>query len=188
MRYRYATESDATAMSDLFAANHHQALTERQREEQGFVQGGLDAPALRALAARGNLLLADDEGRVAGFLGLSAAEDVAAKSPPVQALLAAQDSLRWEDAALSEARWLLYGPVVVDADYRGQGVARGLFDLALSTASGRADAVVAFIETANRQSWRVHVEGFGMRPLGEVFADGRTYGIVAAPVRRSVDT
>jgi hypothetical protein len=47
----------------------------------------------------------------------------------------------------------------------------------------RADAIVAFVEDANQRSRRVHVEGFGMLPLGEFVADGRTYGVVAAPAQ-----
>ncbi|MEU9104506.1 GNAT family N-acetyltransferase [Streptomyces xanthophaeus] len=87
----------------------------------------------------------------------------------------------WRGRPLGEVRWLLYGPVVVDAAYRGHGVARGLFTLALREAAGRADAVVAFIESGNEPSWRVHVDGFGMSPLGKYAAGGRTYSAVAAP-------
>lgn len=47
-----------------------------------------------------------------------------------------------------------------------KGVARGLYTAALRAGSGRADAMVAFIELANRTSWRVHVDGFGMTPMG----------------------
>ncbi|MFJ6756675.1 MULTISPECIES: GNAT family N-acetyltransferase [unclassified Streptomyces] len=181
MEYRYATEADAPAMAELFAANHHDALTERQRAEQGFVQGRFDAGVLRAMARARELLVADDRGRVAGLLALSVAADLADPSPPVAGLLRAQDTLEWEGHPLGEARWLLYGPVVVDAAYRGRGVARALFTMAVAAASERADAVVAFIEAGNVPSWKVHVDGFGMTPLGDYVAGGRTYSAVAAP-------
>ncbi|MET9533866.1 MULTISPECIES: GNAT family N-acetyltransferase [unclassified Streptomyces] len=213
MHYRYATEADAPAMAELFAANRRDALTERQRSEQGFVQGNFDVAALRAMARAGSLLVADDTAdaddradaddahdagepggpgssseprhaaRVVGLLALSSPEQMSSPPPPVRALLDAQDSLHWQGRPLSSWRWLMYGPVVVDAACRGRGVARGLFDLAVEAAAGRADAVVAFIEAENRASWRVHVDGFGMRPLGEYTADGRTYSAVAAPAR-----
>ncbi|MFJ7268983.1 GNAT family N-acetyltransferase [Streptomyces sp. NPDC099050] len=77
-------------------------------------------------------------------------------------------------------RWLLYGPVVVAAAYRGRGIARGLFTTALEAASGRAEVMVAFIEMTNRASWTVHVDGLGMTPLGEFDLDGRAYGVVGA--------
>ncbi|MFG2987223.1 GNAT family N-acetyltransferase [Streptomyces sp. NPDC048258] len=179
MRYRYATESDAPAMAALFAANHRDALTPEQRARQGFVQGTFDAGTLRAMAGAGELLVADDEGRVAGLLALSVAEDMAEPPPAVAGLLQAQDVLEWQGRPLSETRWLLYGPVVVDAAYRGHGVARGLFAMAVAEAAGRAEAVVAFIEAGNLPSWRVHVEGFGMIPLGDYVVAGRTYSAVA---------
>ncbi|MGW6141158.1 GNAT family N-acetyltransferase [Streptomyces sp. NPDC055140] len=182
MIYRWATEADAPAMAALFAANHRDSLTKHQRDEQGFVQGGFDAAALRAMAAAGTLLVADDNGQVAGLLALSGPDELPAP-PPVVGLLAAQDTLRWEGRPLSEVRWLLYGPVVVDVAYRGRGVARGLFTMAVEAAAARADAVVAFIESTNRPSWRVHVDGFGMRPLGEYVVDGRAYSAVAAAAR-----
>ncbi|MGW6838485.1 GNAT family N-acetyltransferase [Streptomyces sp. NPDC054949] len=181
MRYRYATEADAPAMAALFAANHHDALTAEQRRAQGFVQGAFDEAALRAMAGDGELLVADEEGRLAGLLALSVAADLPTPPPAVLGLLAAQDALEWRGRPLSDVRWLLYGPVVVDAAFRGRGVARALFANAVAEASGRAEAVVAFIEEGNVPSWRVHVDGFGMTPLGTYEAGGRTYHAIAAP-------
>ncbi|MGW6691103.1 N-acetyltransferase family protein [Streptomyces sp. NPDC054961] len=179
MEYRYAAQADVPALAALFAAHHHDALTEEQRTEHGFVQGALGPAELSVMAAEGSLLVADDGGRIAGLLALAAPESMPAPPPPVRALLEAQGSLSWRGRPLSATRWLLYGPVVVDTAYRGQGVARGLFTRAVASASGRAEAVVAFIEEANRPSWRVHVDGFGMSPLGEFVAGGRTYRVVA---------
>ncbi|MCY0948604.1 GNAT family N-acetyltransferase [Streptomyces sp. H27-S2] len=81
----------------------------------------------------------------------------------MRTLLDAQDVLRWQGRPLRKVHWLLYGPVVVDAAFRGRGVARGLFTMAVAVAAqARAEAVVAFIEAGNAPSWRVHVDGFGM--------------------------
>ncbi|MFF4390230.1 GNAT family N-acetyltransferase [Streptomyces sp. NPDC001552] len=181
MEYRYAAEADAPAMAELFAANHHDALTERQRAEQGFVQGRLDVGALRAMVGARELLVADDGGRIVGLLALAAPTNLADPSPPVAGLLQAQGALEWQGRPLAEARWLLYGPVVVAAAYRGRGVARALFTMALAAASERAEVVVAFIEAGNVPSWKVHVDGFGMVLLGDFVAGGRTYSAVAAP-------
>ncbi|WP_145907994.1 GNAT family N-acetyltransferase [Kitasatospora viridis] len=181
MDYRYASASDAPAMAELFAANHHDALTEQQRAEQGFVQGAFDVDVLRAMAERGGLLVADDDGRLAGLLGLLSPADALNPPPPVAALLDAQDSLHWQGQPLSATRWLIYGPVVVDGAYRGRGVARGLFTAAVEAASGRAEVMVAFIELVNKTSWRVHVDGFGMTPMGEFTIGDRAYGVVGAP-------
>jgi GNAT superfamily N-acetyltransferase len=167
-------------MAAVFAASHHDALSERERAEHGFVQGRFGEAELRAMTARRELLVADDGGRVAGLLALSEPEQVPGPPPPVRAILDAQDALRWGGRPLREVRWLLYGPVVVDAAHRGRGVARGLYELALAEAAGRCEAVVAFIEAGNGPSWRVHVDGFGMVPVGEVVAGGRRYAVVAA--------
>ena len=185
MDYRYATAADALAMAELFAANHYDALTEQERAEQGFVQGGIDADTLRSMAEQGSLLVADDDGRLAGLLGLASPENMPSPPPPAKALLDAQDSLRWQGRPLRATPWLFYGPVVVAAAYRGRGVARGLFTAALQAASGRADVMVAFIELANQASWRVHVDGFGMTTLGEFTIGDRAYGVVGASTRPS---
>jgi GNAT superfamily N-acetyltransferase len=180
MDYRYATAADARVMAELFAANHQDALTEQERAEQGFVQGSFDADALRSMAGHGGFLVADDDGSLAGLLGLASPEDMPSPPPPAKALLDAQDSLRWQGRPLRATRWLFYGPVVVAAAYRGKGVARGLFTAALRAASGRADVMVAFIELANQASWGVHVDGFGMTPLGEFAIGDHVYGVVGA--------
>ncbi|MFE5805198.1 GNAT family N-acetyltransferase [Streptomyces sp. NPDC056491] len=183
MEYRYATEVDAPAMAELFAANHHDALSERQRAEQGFVQGGFDVGALRAMAGARELLVADDGGgRIAGLLALSVPTALADPPPPVVGLLRAQGALDWQGRPLAEVRWLLYGPVVVAAAYRGRGVARALFTMAVAAAAERGEAVVAFIEAGNAPSWKVHVDAFGMVPLGDYVVGGRTYTAVAAPI------
>ncbi|MGZ0204536.1 GNAT family N-acetyltransferase [Streptomyces sp. RM1] len=183
MDYRRAVAADAPAMAELFAANHYDALTEQERATQGFVQGSLDVDTLRSMAEDGGLLVADDDGRLVGLLGLASPENLPSPPPPVQALLAAQDSLEWQGRPLRDTPFLLYGPVVVAGAYRGKGVARGLFTAALRTASGRADAMIAFIELANRASWKVHVDGFGMTPLGEFTIGDRAYGVVGASTR-----
>jgi len=185
MDYRYATAADAPAMAELFAANHHDALTEQERAEQGFVQGGFDVDSLRRMAEHGGLLVADDDGRIAGLLGLAFPETMPSPPPPAKALLAAQDSLHWQGQPLRAIPWLFYGPVVVAAAYRGKGVGRGLFTAALQASSGQADLMVAFIERANHASWRVHVDGFGMTELGELTVDDRAYGVVGASTRSS---
>ncbi|MEU9034319.1 GNAT family N-acetyltransferase [Streptomyces sp. NPDC048352] len=185
MRYRYATEADAPAMARLFAANHHDALTAEQRAAQGFVQGAFGVDALRGMAGDGELLVADaGQGRVAGLLALSVAADMGDPPAAVLGLLRAQDSLTWHGRPLSGVRWLLYGPVVVDAAFRGHGVARGLYARAVEASAGRAEALVAFIESGNVPSWRVHVDAFGMTPLGEYAVAGRTYTAVATPAGR----
>ncbi|OON73824.1 GNAT family N-acetyltransferase [Streptomyces tsukubensis] len=185
MHYRYAVSEDAPALAELFAAHHYDALTERARADQGFVQGALDVVALRSMADEGSLLVAEDSGRRAGLLGLAEPGSMATPPPPVEALLHAQDALQWRGQPLGTTRWLLYGPVVVADEYRGKGVARGLFDAAARAASRRqADVMVAFIERANRISWHVHVDGFGMTPLGEFTVADRAYDVVGAATGR----
>ncbi|MFK0140639.1 GNAT family N-acetyltransferase [Streptomyces murinus] len=182
MDYRHAVATDAPAMAELFAANQYDALTERERAEQGFVQGAFDMESLRSMAEHGTLLVATDDGHLAGLLGLASPESLSSPPPPVRALLAAQDSLHWQGHPLRSTSFLLYGPVVVAAAYRGRGVARGLFTAALRSAAGRADLLIAFIELSNQTSWRVHVDGFGMTPLGDFTIGSRTYGVVGAPI------
>ncbi|MFG2877761.1 GNAT family N-acetyltransferase [Streptomyces sp. NPDC048337] len=182
MEYRYAGEGDVGQMAALFAANRRDALTERQRAEYGFVQGDFGAGALTGMVRERALLVADDSGRVAGLLGLCEPGALGEASPAVVGLLEAQGQLEWGGRALGEVPWLLYGPVVVDVAYRGRGVARGLFRMAVAEAVGRAEVIVAFIEDGNLPSWKVHVEGFGMTPLGRYVVGGRGYRAVGAPV------
>ncbi|MBL0804728.1 hypothetical protein G6539_32675, partial [Streptomyces albidoflavus] len=67
-------------------ANRHDALTERQRVEQRFVQGSFGEAALRAMAGAGNALVPEDAGALAGLVCLAASGDVPDPPPPVAAL------------------------------------------------------------------------------------------------------
>lgn len=173
------------AWTSPLEANRHDALTERQRVEQGFVQGSFGEAALRAMAGAGNVLVAEDAGGLAGLVCLAAPGDVPDPPPPVAVLLAAQDRPTWEGRPPSDTRRLLYGPVVVGAGHRGKGVARGPYEAALRAAAPRAEAVVAFIERANEASRKVHVDGFGMAVLGGYEVHGPAYDVVAAAARPS---
>jgi len=187
MEYRYAVESDAAGMAALFAANHTDVLSARAGHE--FVQGSPGEDTLRAMAGAGALLVADDSGQVAGLLMLADPQGVPSPPPPVAGILDRQETLLWDERPLSTLRWLLYGPVIVDAAHRGRGVARTLFGKALEAARDRhAEVVVAFIEAGNRHSWHAHVGGFGMRPLGDFTVDGRTYDVVATGARPQAAT
>ncbi|MFH8339996.1 GNAT family N-acetyltransferase [Streptomyces sp. AM6-12] len=152
MDYRRAVVADAPAMAELFAANHYDALTERQRAEQGFVQGALDTDALRSMAEDGSLLVAYDDGHLAGLLGLASPADIPSPPPPVRALLAAQDTPSWQGRPFRTVPFLLYGPVVVAPAYRGRGVARALFTTALQVGAAQAELLLAFIELSNQAS------------------------------------
>ncbi|MGW9342881.1 GNAT family N-acetyltransferase [Streptomyces albidoflavus] len=173
------------AWTSPLEAGRHDALTERQRVEQRFVQGSFGEAALRAMAGAGNVLVAEDAGALAGLVCLAAPGDVPDPPPPVAVLLAAQDRPTWEGRPPSDTRRLLYGPVVVGAGHRGKGVARGPYEAALRAAAPRAEAVVAFIERANEASRKVHVDGFGMAVLGGYEVHGPAYDVVAAAARPS---
>ncbi|RKN36986.1 GNAT family N-acetyltransferase [Streptomyces hoynatensis] len=182
MHHRHATPADAPALAALYAAQHRDNLSEEERRAHGFVQGDFRLGTLRALAERRQILVAEDEaGGIAGLVGLMPPHALPEPPPPVAELLRRQDSLRWHGRPLSRLRWVLYGPVVVGAAHRRRGVARGLFTTAMRAAAPDAELVVAFIESGNESSWRVHVERFGMSPIGRFGLGGRTYHVVAAP-------
>ncbi|MFD3501937.1 hypothetical protein [Streptomyces sp. NPDC058678] len=52
------------------------------------------------MAEDGSLLVADDDEHLADLLGLASPENIPSQSPPVQALLDAQDSLEWQGRPL----------------------------------------------------------------------------------------
>jgi GNAT superfamily N-acetyltransferase len=145
---RPAHDADFRWIVDLIDRHRGEDLTAQQRSRQGFVQGHWDVPTLRRLAAGPGIVLAEVDGKPAG-VAISSAPGAVATGPASRVNeLAAQ---RFRPAA-----YFLYGPVVVDDPFRGQGVLRALDARLFAGAAGHYQVGVAFIEDSNAASLAVH--------------------------------
>ena len=143
-------------------------LAEKERAEQGFVQGVMDESALAALQDGTGIFVAESDGVLAGF-AITCAPDGTGNAAALAALEAVRDEL-----ADPAPELFLYGPTVVSPDFRGRGVLTALLTALSTDLAPRFDVGVAMVDGANAKSLAVH-EHYGMRRTKQYEVNGRTY-------------
>lgn len=171
---RRFVEADTDRVVELFRVNSREHVADPAAD--GFVQGGLEAATVRSLAEQDGVWVVEADGTVVGFA--CAAMGIAGP-PPAREIQRRADELSFHGRSLAAQSWLGYGPVVIDAGYRGRGLLRLLFDAIVTAWRGRAETGVAFVEEGNRRSMGAHVAGLGMTPIGRFDLDGRGYAVLA---------
>lgn len=140
-----------------------EALDER-RNGEGFIVSRMNEAQLTAINRGIGILVAEQENQLAGFVCLMPA-DVQPRPPVVDAMLATLATQSFAGRALSEQRVFLYGPVCLDAAWRGKGVLKRLYAAVKAHTSHDYDVGALFIDDDNPHSLAAHVQGLGMTAL-----------------------
>lgn len=166
---KQADHHDKDWIVQLYQHNSKQYLHQlNQSQEQGFVQ---DNPHFDQLVEHwidlSFIYKAEEEGVPAGFLVLQRRIDP--HGPEIlQYIQAHEHILILQERPLADLSYAAYGPILVDAKFRGKGIAKALHDRALhdlKTAS--FDAMIAFIDVDNPVSLKIH-DALGMQVLDKV--------------------
>lgn len=171
LEIRRLTEADTDWAAAIFAANARDNLTVEQQRSGGFVQGRIDAAMIAGRVAGPASVVALADGVGIGVV-LTAGADEFRQGPPGLAVEAARE------AGLTD--FFLYGPGVVDAGHRGQGVLRAMKDEVIRLATGYRWAV-GFVEHTNAASMAAH-EKTGWQSAATFDFKGRPYEVIAHPV------
>ncbi|MFC6704259.1 hypothetical protein [Flexivirga alba] len=110
---RVATVDDFPWIIELIDRNRAEQLSEQQRATAGFVQGRWNTDTLQQLLAGPGMFIAEVDGIRAG-VALSSSPGAVTTGPAGRTNELAADHF-------GDTGYFLYGPVVVDADFRGQG-------------------------------------------------------------------
>jgi predicted GNAT superfamily acetyltransferase len=133
-----ATEDDLEGILELQAAN--------QAGKGGRLSVSLPRSHIAAMMNGMPLIVARRRGRVIGFL-MTSTRAMNADIPVIRAMLAAHP---YQDDAY------VYGPICVDVDERGQGIAQAMFTELRRLQPGREG--VLFIRRDNSASLRAHAK------------------------------
>ncbi len=177
---RVAQPTDAPALAALANQYTHQHLDEAGRRG-GFLTGSFAEPAVRAMLASVPGQVAYCGSDLAGFI-INSRLELPQYGPLVQEIMRQLPTLRYRQRPLAGYHWFFYGPVLVSAPHRGQGLLRQLFEANRRTLAGRFDLGIAFIAAENEHSLRVHTQALGLTVAGEVRAEGRNWAILVFPV------
>jgi hypothetical protein len=114
---------------------------------------------------------------VAGFLNLSIAEGE--RQPPIiRQMVSHFHELHYQSKLMNEYLIFLYGPMYINAAYRGQGLLRKIFNEMKRELVGSYDVGVVFVAENNPHSLAVHVDGLGMTNVGQFEFSQKNYYIL----------
>lgn len=191
---RQAKSSDTPGILALQNRNLLSNLSEAE-QKNGFVTTAFAVAQIEALMADGGVFVAvessaDDRSEtVIGYV-FAGSWAYFAQWPIFPFMLARLPALdlggRLPFNVINEPNSFQYGPVCVDAAYRGQGVFPRLFETMRLGMCERFPIGVTFINRLNPHSYHAHTKKLGMTVIDEFEFNGRPYYGLAFDMARSV--
>ncbi|MDV7696523.1 GNAT family N-acetyltransferase [Chryseobacterium soli] len=177
---RKAEARDYPAIIELQNANTPDQLSEEEKK-QGFIVSSMTEHTLDAINKNLGVLVALEEGNLAGFVCLTTTDPIP-EHPVVKAMYNSFQQQTFNHKPLTEYRVFLYGPILINQKWRGQGIAKKLFFAVKDFTEKHYDLGAAFINDKNPHSLAVHIQGFGMTPLTPFTCNNETFQLVVFPV------
>jgi hypothetical protein len=187
---RPAKPSDIPGILVLQNRNLLSNLSEAE-QKNGFVTTAFTVAQIEALMADGGVFVAvetsaDDQSETVIGYAFAGTWAYFAQWPIFPFMLARLPALDFEGQAITEANSFQYGPVCVDAAYRGLWVFRRLFETMRLGMCERYSIGVTFINRLNPHSFHAHTKKLGMTVIDEFEFNGRPYFGLAFDMARSV--
>jgi len=187
LRIRRADANDYASISALINANRGLDLTPKERSEKGFVQGSWEPNMLEQLSSTGpGFWIAEITGgevpasQSATGSGWRLAGAALATAPGAVVNGPAGETNYLAEKHFGPRGYYLYGPVVVDSQFRGHGVLRKLSDAVFAGTRDTYATAVAFIEEINHVSRVVH-ERLGWKAVDGFQVNGSKYNVFSHP-------
>lgn len=146
-----AGADDRPAILRLMDEARGEHLNDEERAQQGFVQGQMDESTLARIQAGPGVFVACDGPILAGFAMTSTASAAGSGLAVETAKVAAKVV-----PELSLDKIFLYGPVVVDRRYQGQGLLTRLLVHVCIELRAQFSLGALFIDRANQKSLAIH--------------------------------
>jgi hypothetical protein len=177
----------------ILALQNRNLLTNLSEAEQknGFVTTAFTVAQIEALMADVGVFVAvetsaNDQSETLIGYAFAGTWAYFAQWPIFPFMLARLSALDFEGRAITEANSFQYGPVCVDAAYRGLGVFPRLFETMRLGMCERYPIGVTFINRLNPHSYHAHTKKLGMTVIDEFEFNGRPYYGLAFDMARSV--
>lgn len=181
MKIRPAQPADYPAILELQRQNTPENLSPEQRQ-QGFIVSQMDEKQLDSINQDLGVLVAVDDGLVAGFVCLAHTHKQP-RPPVVDAMLEAMSHQQYQGQPLAQLRVFLYGPVCIDSRWRGNGVLSQLFAAVKNHTRNDFDVGAAFVNNDNPHSLAAHVKGLQMTPITEFICQQQHYQLLMFATR-----
>ena len=151
-----STEEDQSSILNLLERSKGLNLSKEERAKHGFVQGTMDKSLLTAFQNGLGVYIIKENQKVIAVAFASKA-GIMDKGPIVEAM----NVVRNEFEGLPASNIFLYGPVAVDADFKGLGLLTKMLVCICSDVSKDFERGLAFVDADNKLSASIHQHYFG---------------------------
>jgi ribosomal protein S18 acetylase RimI-like enzyme len=151
------TEEELVQVAQLSAGNLVSNISAETKAKEGFVSWSYPLATLQLLHSIQPSVIVKDNTLVAGY-ALVLTPECIPYYPPLAAVIAHMQSIRYKDRPLTDLRTYLMGQICVHPDYRGKGVVDRLYQFHRQALSLRFDCCVTEISTSNIRSLKAHLK------------------------------
>jgi GNAT superfamily N-acetyltransferase len=171
---RRGTTADIAGVLALQSRYLYTNLTEAERL-QGFVTTPFTTEQIeRVIAEEQGLYVADWAGTIVGY-AYGASWDYWSAWEMFRYMISRLPVYQFQGQALTVANTYQYGPICVDAQLRGHGVAEGLFAAVRAGFGGRYPIGLTFINKVNELSLAFHTRKLGLEIVDDFSFNGKHY-------------
>lgn len=174
MTYRNATAGDLPQILALQQKYHISSISE-QDKKNGFVTTLFTAEQLMELIEQEQgIALACEEERVAAY-AMAGSWRFWSKWPLFQFMIDDLGNTEYLGNTLTTENSYQYGPVCIDAPYRGKGVLEELFRFSARQMGRRYRILITFINQINERSYTAHTRKVGLDLIKTFSFNGNNY-------------
>jgi hypothetical protein len=179
--FRRAETEDFESLVSLQNLNLASNLSDEQRRD-GFLSVRFSAEQFADMNDDLCVVVAVEEKIVKAFLSASTVQFNAPFALP-KTMIDRLPQVIYDSKPLSDWFVCIAGPICIDADLRGQGLLKMLYDCFYNIAPVQYELATLFVAVDNRRSIRAH-EKLGMRIIDEFDFDSRRHVIMAGKINR----
>jgi hypothetical protein len=178
---RTAIDRDIEGILELQSRNLYPNLLPAELAG-GFVMTPFTPDLLRQLIDRVGVFIAEDEGRVVGYL-LAGDWEFFSQWEIFRVMMARLPELRFQEREITVDNSFQYGPICIDRAVRGSDVFPELFDFMRSSFAPRFSVGVTFINKLNQRSFAAHTRKLDLEIIDEFEFNGNSFYTLAFATR-----
>ncbi|MCE5189579.1 MAG: GNAT family acetyltransferase [Eubacteriales bacterium] len=161
MIYRNATVEDIPQIQALQKTYHISSIREEDKKN-GFVTTLFTAEQMQELIEQENgISITCDSDRVVAY-AMAGSWSFWSKWPLFEYMISDLGNIRYAGRTLDTENSYQYGPVCIDADYRGKGILESIFRFSARQMRLRYPVLITFINQINTRSFAAHTGKVGL--------------------------
>ena len=149
--------------------------------KDGFVQGEFTAADFKNFDNDMAVMVAEDDGKLAGYLCTSHLELHQGKAL-LKFIAQRTESIIFDGKPLSQYRIAMTGPICISKTERGKGIFESIYNAFFEAFGKDFDVSMCFVDDANPRSLAAHINKLGMRVVDKFEFNGRNYNLLARKI------